>query len=87
MGKQGKFCYHLNDFNYIIGIDLATYKTGISIYSNKTKVFCEFREIEISKSSQQKNYDLFKALNCFFEEMQHKYENESFLVVKEALPS
>lgn len=86
MGKQGKFSCNLNDFDYIVGIDLATYKTGVSIYDNKAKAFCEFKEIEVPKNSCQKNYDLFNSLGSFFKEMSCKYNHESFLVVKEAMP-
>lgn len=77
----------LYEFRYVIGVDLASYKTGVCIYDIATKKFVLGKEIEVKKNSQNKNIDLYILLSEFFEKIRDEYDSGDFLLVKEAMPS
>lgn len=80
-----KFNNSLEDFDYIIGFDLASYKTGACIYSLSSNKFIEFTELVVSKNTLTKNYDLFIILKDWLQKSLDRYSGK-FFIVKEACP-
>lgn len=80
-----KYNYKLSDFSYILGVDLATYKTGISLYDISKKMFVEFIPLTIHKNSTNRNYDLYAELVHLFSRLSKQYEGK-ILVIKERCP-
>lgn len=81
-----KFKNKLENYDYIIGIDLANYKTGLCVYSIKQNRFVDFIEIEVSKQSEDKIFELYNKLDKFFVDLATKNPGKYF-IVKEACPS
>lgn len=82
---QAKYLCELNQFTHIVGIDLATYKTGTCVYDTQNKKFCEGKELVVEKDSSQKNLDLYFLLTDFLKGVTKKYGNK-ILVTKESCP-
>lgn len=79
-----KFNRPLTDFDVIVGIDLATYRTGVCVYNIKTRQMDQFFEVVVSKNSECKVASLFGQLNLMWENLLTKYGK--ILVIIERLP-
>lgn len=83
--EYAKFKNQLSEYKYILGIDLATYVTGVSLYDVQSNTFPILQEIVVSKDSDCKSFDLYNQLTFLFQEIR-TFANGAVLIVKEALP-
>ncbi len=81
-----KFKDKLENYDYIIGVDLASYKTGVCVYDIKQNCFVDSNVIEVSKQSEDKIFELYNKLDAFFIELLAK-RSGNYIIVKEACPS
>lgn len=81
----GKFNYKLSDFNYILGFDLATYKTGACLFDCRKQCFIDLREIEVEQKTINKHISLFERLHEYFNFLS-LIAHGKILVIKEACP-
>lgn len=79
-----KFNRPLTDFDAIVGIDLATYRTGVCVYNIKTQQMDQFFEVVVDKNSECKVASLFGQLNLMWENLLDKYGK--ILVIQERMP-
>lgn len=80
-----KFNYSLNEIGAIIGIDLAMYHTGMSVYDVHQGFFAEFIPITVKNNSECKFSDLYDMLTTEFRRISHIYGR--IMVVQERLPN
>lgn len=80
-----KFHKQLNEYDYVLGVDLATYKTGVCLFDLTKKKFVLLQEIVVKKESEQKNLDLYYLLLDFCSNLKRYYPGR-ILIVKEACP-
>lgn len=79
-----KFKYPLSSFGAIVGIDLASHKTGVTVYSVSRETFEEFIPITVTNSGEGREYSLFIQLKEVFEKIVNKYRE--ILVIQERCP-
>ena len=60
-----KFKKFLEEYDYVLGVDLATYRTGVCLFDLKKNKFVLLQEIVVKKESEQKNLDLYYLLLDF----------------------
>lgn len=77
----------LSEYKIIIGIDLATTKSGCCIFDILNNKPIEFKKITVSDKSVQREFDLYNLLSEFLKEQIEIYGVENILLVREALSS
>lgn len=80
-----KFKHKLQEYNCILGIDLATYVTGVSLYDLQSNTFAILEEIAVPKDCNCKTFNLYNQLTQLFNRIR-EIANGPVLVIKEALP-
>lgn len=80
-----KFNRPLSDFDAIVGIDLASQKTGITVYSLSLGEFTEFIPVTITNSGEDRELRLFLRLKKVLQKIVDKYGE--ILVIEERCPN
>lgn len=80
-----KFNQPLSAFNVIVGIDLASQKSGVTVYSLQTQRFEEFIPVTVKSHEQEKELSLFNQLKLLLERFVQNYGK--VLVIEERCPS
>lgn len=80
-----KFKKKLTDFDYIIGIDLALYHTGVSVYDIKKSAIIATYRLDQKNSQEDLILHSYEMWNDFIKNELVKKYPKSFLV-KEAMP-
>lgn len=77
---------NLKDIPYIIGVDLALYRTGVCVYHPDTDTFSDLQEVQVPHETDTPMLTLFEGLADYFEIVTHKYGTGG-MVVQEAMPA
>ena len=83
-----KFKRPLSDFSAIVGIDLASQKTGVTVYSLQTQRFIDFIPVIVKNSEEDRELCLFVQLKELFANLVATYGKEKdILLVEERVPN
>lgn len=86
MQELMKYKKKLKDIPYIIGVDLALYRTGICVYHPDTDEFTDLQEIQVPHETDIPMLTLCQGLSQYFQDVIAKY-GKGGIVVQEAMPA
>lgn len=81
-----QFNKKLDEISYIVGFDLALYRTGVCLYDVKKQKFINYQEIEVRKNSENPILDLYNKIKEYFKNVKLLLNSRNIMVVREALP-
>ena len=81
-----KYQKNIKEIPYIIGIDLALYRTGVCVYHPSTDTFTDLEEVQVPHETDIPMLILCDGLSNYFERITAKYGNGG-MVVQEAMPA
>lgn len=85
MIEVAKFNKNMANIPYIIGVDLALYRTGVCVYHPKENAYTDLSEVVVAHNDEAPILSLYYNLETYLNDIVRKY-GPGGMVIQEAMP-